>query len=47
VRQLVGVEDRADACDLTTGDIECQHADQPLPSVEKERSRAAVDLDRT
>jgi hypothetical protein len=30
-----------------TDDIERQHADQPLLSVEKERSRAAVDLDRT
>jgi hypothetical protein len=38
---------RADARDLTTGDIKRQHADQSLLSVEKERSRAAVDLDRT
>jgi hypothetical protein len=45
VRQLVGVNDRADACYLTAGDVECQHADQPLLSVEEERSRAAVDLD--
>src|ERR671911_456436 len=44
VRQLVGVDDRDDACDLTAGDVERQHADQPLLSVEKERSRAAVDL---
>jgi hypothetical protein len=41
VRQLVGVDDRADARDLTVGDTECQHADQPLLFVEKERSRAA------
>jgi hypothetical protein len=34
-----------DAGDLTAGDIECQHADQPLLSVEIEGSRAAVDLD--
>ena len=45
VRQLVGVDDPADAPDLAGGDIERQHADQPLLSVEKERSRAAVDLD--
>ena len=45
--QLVGVDDRADAGDLTAGDIECAHADQPLLSVEKERSRAAVDLHGT
>ena len=32
-------------CDLTAGDIERHHADQPLLCVEKERSRAAVDLD--
>ena len=45
MRQLVRVDDRADACDLAAGDIERQHAHQPLLSVEKERSRAAVDLD--
>jgi hypothetical protein len=45
VRQFVGVDDRADACDLTAGDIERRHADQPLQCVEIERSRAAVDLD--
>jgi hypothetical protein len=33
------------ACDLIAGDIERAHADQPLLSIEKERSRAAVDLD--
>src|SRR5947199_4923287 len=30
VRQLVGVDDRVDACDLTAGDVERNHADQPL-----------------
>src|SRR5918999_4661273 len=45
VRQLVGVDDPADARDPTAGDVERQHADQSLLSVEKERSRAAVDLD--
>src|SRR5215471_14810161 len=44
-RQLVGVYDRADVRDLTTGDIERHHGDQPLLWVEPERSRAAVDLD--
>src|SRR5262249_31090208 len=43
--QLVGVDDRADACDLTAGDLECHHGDQPLLCVEIERSRATVDLD--
>ena len=47
VRQLIGVDDRVDARDLTGGDIERHHADQPLLCVEKERSRAAVDLDGT
>src|SRR5215471_11731110 len=44
-RQLVGVDDRADVRDLTTGDIERHHGDQPLLWVEVERARAAVDLD--
>src|SRR5262249_26062295 len=44
VRQLVGVDDHSDACDLTAGDIERHHADEPLLCVEKTRSRAAVDL---
>jgi hypothetical protein len=34
VRQLVGVDDPPDACDLTAGDIERAHADQPLLCVE-------------
>jgi hypothetical protein len=45
VRQLVGVGDRADARDLTAGDIERQDGDQPLLCIESERSRPAVDLD--
>src|SRR4051812_19584114 len=45
VRQLVGVDDRADAPDLTAGDVERQHADQPPLGVEVQRSRATVDLD--
>jgi len=45
VRQLVGVEDRIDAGDLTASDIERHHRDQPLLCVEKERPRATVDLD--
>src|SRR3954471_24347977 len=45
VRQLVGVDDRADAPDLTAGDVERQHADEPPLRVEVERARAAVDLD--
>jgi hypothetical protein len=45
VRQLIGVDDRVDACDLTAGDIERHDGDQPLLCVEKERSRAAVDFD--
>jgi hypothetical protein len=45
VRELVQVDDRADAGDLIAGDIEHHHADHPLPCVEIERSRAAVDLD--
>jgi len=45
VRQLVGVENRADACDPPACDIEREHADQLLVSVEEEPSRAAVDLD--
>ena len=45
VRELVGVDDPADGPDLAAGDIEREHADQPLLFVEKERSRAAVDLD--
>src|SRR5262245_64030175 len=47
VSQLVGVDDPADAPDLTTGDVERTHADQPLLGVEKERSGIAVDLDGT
>jgi hypothetical protein len=45
VPQLVGVDDGADAGDLSAGDLERQHAQQPLPSVEQQRPRAAVDLD--
>src|SRR3954464_7971261 len=45
VRELVGVDDRADAPDLTAGDVERQHADEPPLRVEVERARAAVDLD--
>ena len=47
MHQLVGIEDRADACDLTASDIERHHADQPLLWVDEERSRATVDLDGT
>src|SRR5438132_12254256 len=46
VPQLVGVDDRADAGDLTAGDLERPDADEPLLCVEEKRSRAAVDLDR-
>jgi hypothetical protein len=42
VRQLVGVDDRADALDLAAGDVERHHADQPLLCLEIERSRAAA-----
>src|SRR5215207_1156423 len=45
VGQLVGVDDRVDACDLTAGDVERHHGDQPLLCIEVERSWAAVDLD--
>src|SRR5262249_42822481 len=45
VRQLVRVDDRADARDLTARDLERTHGEQPLLRVDKERSRAAVDLD--
>src|SRR5262245_58632830 len=45
VRQLVGVDDPVDACDLTAGDVERHNGDQPLLCVEIERPRAAVDLD--
>jgi hypothetical protein len=44
--ELVGVDDRADAPDLTHRDIERQHHDQALVSVENERSCAAVNVDR-
>src|SRR5262249_32960057 len=42
---VVGGEDRVDAGDLTAGDLERHHGDQPALWVEIERSRAAVDLD--
>lgn len=45
MRQLVGIDDRADGLDLTAADLEHQHAEQPLMPVEQQRSRAAVDLD--
>ena len=44
MRQLVGVDDRADACYLSAGDVEGQNADQPLLCVEEEGSGTAVDL---
>src|SRR3954452_619219 len=46
VGELVGVDDRVDARDLAVGDLERQHGDQPLVSVEIERPGTAVDLDR-
>ena len=45
MRELVGVDNRANAPDLTARDVERHHADQSLLCVEIERSRAAVDLD--
>src|SRR4051794_16939384 len=47
MRELVGVDDRADAADLTAGDIEREHPDHPFLGVEEERPRGAVDLDWT
>jgi hypothetical protein len=46
VLELLGLDNRADADDLTACDIERHDADQPLLCVEIERSRAAVDLGR-
>src|SRR5262249_47729117 len=46
VRKLVGIDDRADAADLTADDIDRPHADQPLLCVEEEPSGTAVHLDR-
>src|SRR5215204_2853264 len=45
MRQLVGVDDRVDAGDLTAGDLERDHGDQPLLCVKEERARVTVDLD--
>src|SRR5262249_38103572 len=45
VRELVGVDDPADAGDLAAGDAERADANQPLLSVEHKRSRVPVDLD--
>jgi len=45
MRQLFGVDDRADAPDLTAAEVERPHGDHPLLSVEVQHTRAAVDLD--
>ena len=44
VLQLVRVDDRAHALDLTLRDIEDHNADQPALAVEKERTRLPVHL---
>ncbi len=45
VGKLVRVDNRADAPDLTAGDVERQHADEALLCVKNECSWAVVDLD--
>jgi len=39
VRQLIGVDDRAEAPDPIAGDVDRQRAAEPLLCVENERSR--------
>jgi uncharacterized protein (DUF1786 family) len=46
VGELVGVDNRADALNLTAADVEHHDADHPLAAVEQQRSGAAVDLGR-
>jgi hypothetical protein len=47
VGELVGVDDRVDAVDLTAGDVERDPGDQPLSCVEIERTVAVRTTDKS